>query len=298
MLVYLQSFTIMINLFLLFTECYIIAKQSVYSGFRKSCKHAYKAGLGFSVLLLIAYNLKTLFHSYNKSTWGFEGTYITNEIRTLQYLAENVFRSIFIFSFDFILKSIYTVKIKDLYDKETLRPSILIYGLGRIVPAFTLIFALKSQPAFFSYVMEIVMVAEGFVISMLLFALIKHFIEVQKELLISSLPEKPHFEIETNDLLLITKKCFFGILFESFARFLLVFVMVEKKSKLLLFLIDISNLIKLISLVLIILSINKLIFKGTNVDDALITGSSTKSFSERFFLFDSESDGDFPIIRG
>lgn len=292
-----ESFVVMANLFVLVTQNICLVKNALRTSFSTRSQRIHQLFFLLSVLFLVAYQYRLLKIRYGQQIWDFDNSVMTGKIKVLQYIAENLLRTVVLLSLDIIMSSIDKMKIFGIKDNAALRTSIFVYNLIRTVPIAAISIPLTGNVSFESFLMELFLIGEGTVIVLVFASLRKSLGKIQKELCSSFLPEKSYLEYLLGQYRSHSSMFVGSLIAETTSRVIFLFVMLEHRSKTLVFLRDLGNLLKIISIYVLIKSLNDLIFIDYNQNTLLYAKTDAdQSVRSRFFVFEEDPDENTPEL--
>lgn len=292
-----ESFVVMMNLFILVTQSIYLVKSALRTSFSTRSQRVHQLLFLLSVLFLIAYQYKLLKIRYSQRVWDFDNSLVTGKIKMLQYIAENVLRAAVLMSVSIVLSSVDKMKVCGIKDNAVFRASILAYSLARTVPLAAMFIPFFKDVSFESFLMELFLIGEGTVAVLVFISLRKSLGKIQKELGSCFLPEKSYLEYLIGQYRSHSTMFIGSLAVETVARAIFLFVMLEHRSKTLVFLRDLGNLLRIISVYALIKSLNDLVFIDYSQDTLLYSKDHPgQNGQSRFFAFEEDRDKNGPRL--
>lgn len=298
MRVLIESFVVLLTFSILLIQCLYILRKTFKSNMAFDFEKLYHFSYLFAVSLLLASQYRLLMAIYKKKIYDYENGLLIGQLKILQFFSENIFKSVFVCSINIILNLLELMKVAGIKDNRIIQYSIFLYSILRSFPIGILIFTFSEAVAFNIFVVETFLLSENVVFAILLFVLHQVIFIIKKEVSQSIHPEKPYIQYQLRFLLQISQGFIVSLVLESISKIVFVFVMIESQTKFLVFLKDIANLFKIISIFIIITSMNRLIFNDIDETNLMHTKKSFNSNKEfKFFIFDEESSEVGPEIK-
>lgn len=288
MRVIVESFVVMANLFVLIMQIISLAKNALRTPFSTRIQRTLQLLFLLSILFLMACQFKLLKTRYSHQVWDFDNTEVMGKIKLLQYIAENLLRAVVLLSLSTILSSTDRMKVRGIKDNAAFQVSILAYNLARSVPITVIFVSFANDVPFESFLMELFLIGEGAAAFLIYISLRGSLENVQKELGSSFLPERSYLEYLLSQYRLYTSMIAGSLVAEIVARVTFLFVMIEHQSRALVFLWDAGNLLKIISIYVLVKALNDLVFIDYSQDTLLYSKGNANQSQERFFVFEED----------
>lgn len=285
MRIILDSFVVLCTLAALFIQGLSFFKYAVNSIYASNPQRAIQFSFLIGLLFLIFYQLKELKTIYKRQVVDFEDTSIIAKLKSLQYLGENILQSVIIAAFACVFDTFKKFKLKAIRDQKAYRNTCVIYSILRIIPALVILWGISKKPAFLSFLMEIFLISEGVVKILVLFAIEKMIERIAGEIDACLLSDKSFMQSILSQYQRLSSKLFIALSLDCAYRFLYLAVVLNLRSKTILLMKDLSNLLKIASIYLILDSLIEIIF--INASGIRITFNENEK--DKFFVFDEEA---------
>lgn len=290
MKVIIDPFFVLISLIIIIVEVVYIIKTHLGAKARSIRNLTIKSILFFTLLLMIFSNYRILKNSYGQNAFEFDSGVASTSFNIIQYISDNIFRISIILSLSLMLNSFYGMIIIDDNNIPLFKLSIFSYCIARILPIIYHLVSINDNTEFTSFIMETFLAAECVAMIFVIFIVLDYFSKLRKEIKTVQTPDKVFFNSEIwfyKRFLVVI--CISSIM-EVISRVITALVIIESQSKKLNFLKDVSNLFRLISLILNLFSINNILFndnfKIENKEKFIIETNQ----NNKFFIFETESE--------
>ncbi|KAM0681029.1 hypothetical protein GINT2_000812 [Glugoides intestinalis] len=237
-----------------------------------------------SLLFLTFYQLKILSFAYKTQIVDFESNVTTIKVKYLQYIGENILHSLIVYALSIVLEHFKNFKLKSISDQHALKLSVLVYAVVRLFPVFLILYYLPINIPIASFAMEMFLIGESAVKIFIFLYTIKVIKNILKEVDICLMTDKSLVQYMLKGFKTALFSLTIALLFDCFSRILYLAVVINTRSKTLMFIKDLGNLLRLISLKLMLESLIDILF--TNYGNAKI-GSHGEENS-KFFVFEEE----------
>lgn len=236
----------------------------------------------FSLFFLSFSQVKLLRTVYRQKIFDFENNPMGSKLKSLQYMSESTLHSVLIYSFAVILNYFQDFKLKSITDQNIYSLSSLIYGFVRTIPISLILMSIHKNTPFSSFLFETFFISEDIVKILLFIILMKTILKMKEEIEACLMNDKTSIQYFLSSIKLICKKLTVAISSECLYRLLYLVVILNPRSSFLVFIRDLSNLIKIFSIYLMLEGLRELSF----VDCKEIKASCDENENDRFFIFE------------
>lgn len=279
-----ESFASLIFLFVVLMNGFCFLKNGIFTICKTRLQRFVQSIYFTAILFIVSYEIKLLGIMYKRRNVAFETNWTTAEMKFLQYICELILTTVIIFSFSLILESFRNFKIKELKSRVILKYSCTIYGFLRLLwfayPLLGIMINITNI-AFYSFLIEIFSITEFFILAFVFLTLRETIKKLQNEVEICLMNDKTYVQYILEMLNSFSTRFIIASILQCIYRILYLTVFFNNGSKVTLILKDSSVLLKILSVHLILDSINNLII----FNDPSAIAKCEDDANEKFFQF-------------
>lgn len=284
MKIVLETFVSLCYLFILLTQGILFIKSAVNSICIQKSQRIAQFFFLIALLFLTFYQLKILSFAYTTQVVDFENNILTVKIKYLQYIGENTLHSLVVYALSVVLDHFKNFKLKSISDQHALKLSVLIYTFVRLFPVLVILSYIATNIPLASFVMELFLISESAVKIFIFLYSIKVIKRILKEVDICLMTDKSLVQYMLTGFKTALFNLVLALMFDCMSRILYLAAVLNMRSKTVLFIKDLGNLLRLMSLKLMLECLIDILF--TNYGNAKI-GSNGEENS-KFFVFEDE----------
>lgn len=283
-----ESFANLVLLFVVLANGLSFLKNGVFT----ICKSRYQRILQSihfaAILFILSYEAKILEIVYIQGLKPLETVIFNVKLKLLQYVGEIVLTSTIIFSFVLILESFKNFKIKNMTGRILLKYSCILYGTIRLFiflyPLSHILMSIKYV-AFYSFLIEIFLITEFFILIFVFACLRETIKKLEKEVEICLMNDKSYIQYILSMMKSMSIRFMFASFLQCIYRIMYLSVFFNaRNSQVLMILRDFSSFFKILSVHLILDNINNLII----FNDPTAVAKCEENSTDKFFLFEEE----------
>lgn len=286
-----ETFTHFAYLAVIIIDGFSFIRNGIFTICKSKFQRTMQSTYFVAILFLIFHELKLLQIVYRKTVFELEGTLIGSKLKSLQYIGENVLSSVIVFSLALILESFKNFKIKEMKDRKVLKFSSMIYGCLRLLLFGYLITSVFKDIALYSFLIELLMISEFFVLMLTFISLRETIKKLQKEVEVCLMNDKSYVQHILSKLKSFSIQFVFATASQCIYRIIYLTVIFNRKTKMLLIMKDVSSFLKIISIHLILENINNLIV----FNDPSASARCGEDENDKFFVFEEDHKAQVPI---
>jgi hypothetical protein len=261
-------------------------KNGIFTICKTKSQRALQSLYFVSILFLGFHQLKLLKIVYKQRVWELDGTLIGSKLKTLQFLGENLLNSVIIFSLALILESFNNFNVKEMKDRQALKISSIIYGVLRLGLITYLTSNVYTNVALYSFLIEMFMISEFLILIFTFISLNETIKKLKIEIEVCLMNDKSYILHILSMIRSFSTKFIFALFFQCVYRSLYLTILINKTSKTLIIIKDISNLLKIISFHFIFENINNLMI----FNDPSAVAKCGQQEDDKFFVFEEDQN--------
>lgn len=286
MRIVLHSFVHICFIFIISINALLFVKNAINSSYSTYSKKILQIYFFFALLFLIYFHFSVLKALYTGKVLDVESGSLLGRLKTWQYIGENMLHSVVCYSFGTILESLERFKMKSIKDQRSMKSTAYFYSFIRYIPVFMILLHLNENLPFYSFLIEIFLIGEYTALILVFSNFYKTIKNVENEVEICLMRDKSMVQFFLANIKSILKRFIVSLGLESLSKVMFLTVMMGKSKKSLTFLYDASNLLKLISIYLLLETLLDLVF----IDYGGLKVILNEGENDKFFIFENDEN--------
>ncbi|ELA42092.1 uncharacterized protein VICG_00941 [Vittaforma corneae ATCC 50505] len=260
MKIFLDSFVNICYLFALLIQAFLFVRNAIYSSCAPRSQRLSQFYLMFSLIFMVFYQLQLLRTLYNRKIIDFENVPATSKLKTLQYVGENTIHSVLCHSLAVILESFENFKMHSITDQRVMKLSAFIYAYIRYLPVMVMMSRLYRNTSFYSFLIEAFLISEDIVLILIFVNLIRLIKKIAKEIETCLMTDKTMVQYLLSVFKVLLSRLAVSLSLECLSKMLYLVVITRERSKALMFINDISNFLRVVSIYLVLENLTDMVF--------------------------------------